>query len=992
LQWQFATARSGHGSLVLLAGEMGSGKTRLVREYVQSLSQDEAVVMWGSCYEGDWRPPYGPWIEALRPRVTSIDPATLYRALGPEIWSLLLLLPELRATWPDVSAPPALSQEQERLRLFDAIAQFLLVTSREKPLLLVFDDLHWADPDSLRLLSHVSHSLRHMRAMMVGIYRDAEPSQDSASLLRVITSLKHDTDHREIALLGLDRGAVADYLAHVLGRDAPSALVDTLYRETGGNPYYLSELLRHLLESGEVRDLAVSPSVDIDLRGPTIPLGIRQVLTQRVARLSEATRLVLRIAAACTRGFSLPLLQALTDLPESALLDCLDEALRAGFIHSLGGMPAIYSLSHAMVRHTLYNEWNPDRRLRLHRQIAQAMERVYSGREGEHAAELAAQYYASRELPGSDRGVSFALLAAEQASAAQGPGQAVSFLRMAIELAERAPGGPASSTLAADRAEIWRRLAVAEAGALLWDAVPETVEQALAATCDSGGDEQTCSYFLDTVVRVLQEAGAPSEFWDPLIDRGLELVGPQKSPLWARLTLLRSCLEPLANGPLRGGRWLGYDRRAVAILSATGDEDDYVRALDPLLSRTWEQTQDILRFAAGARRPTAALGALQVALNDLLYCHGDLGEALAVGERLLDASERYGSIPSQAEALAHLAGTYTLMGELSLGRDTWKRAHDLIARLGPEQPLRFREIEIGSRMAYVGGGDWAALAEAASDYLASPAATKGPFGLLAAAVAALCYTSAGRNHEAQSLVQWLGPLLEVREPATHVQTLAVAVAGAAVWELEDTNHAQTCRNLALGLLDAGAVLTTMGPLALMAARMAALGGDLVEAAGYFGRARELATGSGHRPFRAIADYDEARAFLRAGLPDADRAVAMLEAALGEFRALDMPDWTRRAQELLRQVTTLSARGPRSAGRKGVAHTPAYPDRLTRREVEVLLLVADGKTNQEIADQLVLSIATVQRHVANIYNKIDARNRSDATSYALRRHIMPPEPS
>ncbi len=989
LKWQFTQATLRQGSLVLLAGEMGTGKTRLVREFAQLIPESELVALWGSCYEGDWHPSYGPWVEALRPVVASMDRKQLQRALGPDAWALLPLLPELDTSWPGLSAPAALSREQERLRLYDAITQLLLNISLAKPLLLVFDDLQWADPDSLRLLRHVGHFLRRMRAMMVGVYQNGGVVAESPSLLETITSIKHETDYREISLRGLDRDAVADYLAHVLGYNAPATLTEILHRETGGNPFYLRELVRHLLEAGEIQEIALSSPAEVELRGPSIPVGIRQILRQRVARLSETTHKVLHIAAACMRGFTLPLLQVLTDLPENTLLDCLDEGLRAGFIQSIGGTPSVYQLSHAIVRHTLYSEWNPDRRLRLHRQIAQAMERVYAGHEEEHAAELAAQYYASRELPGASKGIPFALMAAEQAGAVQGPRQEVTYLRMALELAAPSSDQATEAAWTASRAEILRHLAVAEARALLWDAVPDTVETALGTTCESGGDGPTCSSFMDTVVRALQEGGAPAQFWDPLVDRGLELAGAQRDPLWARLTLLHSCLEPLANGPVQGGRWLGYDREAVAILHATGDEDDTVRALDPLAWRTREETQEILRFAERAIRPTAILGALQVALDDLVYRHGDLQGALATSDHLLSVGQRYGSIPAQAEALAQSAGIHTLLGDLALGRDIWRRARDLIARLGPEQPLRFREIEIGSRLAYLGGGDWVALAKAAFDYATSPMAAKSPFGLLAAATAALCLGRADQIGDAQSLIEWLTPLMAVREPITHTYTLTVAMAAAAVWDLEATTHAGAYRLLALELLDAGATFTAMGPLDLVTARMAALDGDMAEADTYFARAREVAETSECPPFQALVDYDQARAHIRAGSPDAHGTLELLEAARAALRSLDMQDWVERTEKLRAQVAVGQSSASRSAGVKRASHGPSYPDGLTHREVQVLLLVADGKTNQEIADELVLSIATVQRHVANIYNKIDARNRSDATSYALRRHLVPP---
>jgi len=988
LRWQLDEARRGRGSLALVSGEMGMGKTRLVKQFARSLAHPEQATLWGSCYEGDWHPPYGPWVEALRSQLPAIEQGQMLHALGPEAWSLAQLLPELRAAWPDLPAPAALGPEQERLRLYDAMTQVLLTLCQQTPLLLVLDDLHWADADSLRLLRHVGHSLGRMRAVLIVVYREAGDAARSSSLLQTITSLKHETNYREIVLGGLDRDHVSEYLAHTLGQEAPLGLTDALYQETNGNPFYLHEMVRHLLEVGGLEALAASSLAEIEMRGTSIPVGIQQIVRQRVAHLSETTHRVLHVAAACVRGWSLPLLQTLTELPEDVLLDSLDEALRAGFIQSREGTPPLYQLEHAIVRHTLYNEWNPDRRARLHRQVAQAMERVYAGREEEHAVELAAQYYASRTLPGADRGIRYAMAAAEMAGKMQGPRQAVTYLRMARELDAQRGDEAAGAEDARERAEILRRLAVAEAQALLWDAVPGTVDDALATICDAGGDSPTCASFLVDVVRALQEGGAPAHIWDPLIDRGLDLAGDKRDRLWARMALLRSCVEPLDNGPLRGGRWLGFDREAVAILRSSGDEDDYVRSLDPLARRTQKETGEILRFAERAGRPEAILGALHVALGDLVYWHGDLAGAAAVGERLLGAGERYGAIPAQAEAWTQLAGIRVLMGDRVGGRDAWQRAHELVARLGPEQPLRFMEIESGARLAYLGGGDWARLAGASLGHAMAPTATGAPFGLLAAATAALCYGQAGQDGQALSLLEWLTPLLAQAKSTTHLYPLTVTTAAASVWDLGASAQAQAHRGLALDLLEMGATVTVMGPADLAVARMAALCGDMAEADRHFARAREVAERAGQRPFRVLVDYDQAWALLRAGSFDAGRVAALLDVSLAGFQALGMPDWAQRAKRLSDEISALPLPTPRSVGQRHVARGPSYPDGLTAREVQVLALVADGMTNQEIADQLVLSIATVQRHVANIYNKINARNRSDATSYALRHKLLP----
>jgi DNA-binding CsgD family transcriptional regulator len=202
------------------------------------------------------------------------------------------------------------------------------------------------------------------------------------------------------------------------------------------------------------------------------------------------------------------------------------------------------------------------------------------------------------------------------------------------------------------------------------------------------------------------------------------------------------------------------------------------------------------------------------------------------------------------------------------------------------------------------------------------------------------------------------------------QAACVFRAGEAVWELSAIEHAHSYQRLALDLIAAGVADAPLGSTALTVARMAALLKDDVEASAWFARARSELETDGGRPLRAIVDYDEALALVRAGSHERARIAALLEAAVPAFRALGMDSWERRTLRLL------------------PGHTAPLPDRLTAREAEVLGLLAAGKTNKEIAAQLVLSPATVERHVANLYRKIGARRRAEATAYALNHGLLP----
>jgi DNA-binding CsgD family transcriptional regulator len=235
--------------------------------------------------------------------------------------------------------------------------------------------------------------------------------------------------------------------------------------------------------------------------------------------------------------------------------------------------------------------------------------------------------------------------------------------------------------------------------------------------------------------------------------------------------------------------------------------------------------------------------------------------------------------------------------------------------------------------------------------------------------------------EAQRILRALLAVLPAMPPTMYVHNGTVNIAATSVWELGAVEYAATCRQLALDLIAAGLGGHFMGSQELTVARMAALLGDIAEASTYFARARTELEASGRRPLRAIADFDEALALLRTHSTDHARISLLLNTALEQFRTFDMEGWRKRALEQQEQLAL--RRRPTSSEQR------VYPDGLTAREVEVLRLVASGQTNKEIATALVVSVPTVQRHIANIYGKIGARGRADATAYAIRRGLASP---
>ena len=242
-------ACAGHGGVVLLAGEPGIGKTRTIAEVAETARAQGALVLWGRCYEGEAARPFGPFAEALGEYARTAAPEVLRADLGLHAAPLTRLLPLLRERLPDLPEPVALEPAEERVRLLDAVAQSLLALAARVPTVLVLDDLHWADAGTVALLRHVARFAPRARLLVLGAYRDVEVAAHHP-LTEALGTLPRETSYEQLGLGGLDAAAVKELVDTVAEREMPAAWVETLTRETSGNPFFLREVLLHLAEEG----------------------------------------------------------------------------------------------------------------------------------------------------------------------------------------------------------------------------------------------------------------------------------------------------------------------------------------------------------------------------------------------------------------------------------------------------------------------------------------------------------------------------------------------------------------------------------------------------------------------------------------------------------------------------------------------------------------------------------------------------------------------
>jgi hypothetical protein len=478
-------ALSGEGGTLMVVGEPGIGKTRLTSEFATFARLRGAQVLMGHCHEGGVAVPYLAFTEAFRQHVRSRDDEALRSELGPGAPEVATLVSEVRRRLPETPESIPLEGEAERIRLFESVASFVRNAAASSPLMIVLDDLHWADTPTLLLLQHLARTVGGERVLLVGTYRDVELER-THPLAEIVAALRREDLYERVLLRGLSFDDVRDLLRARGGQDPPEGFVQRLLDETEGNPFFLAEVLRHLAEIGAIRREEGQWVGDPSLILQNIPEGVREVVGRRLSHLDESTNQMLSIASAMPDGFGYEVLAKVSEADEDALLDALDAALRARLIveckDERGGA---YRFEHALIRQTLYDELSTPRRVRLHRQIGEALESLHGASPEPHLPALAYHFFQAVQTGGAEKAVDYArrageraleLLAHEEAAAhfdralqaLDFAGEASDAERCALllrvgEAHYRAGGGEASQTAFAAAADFAGRLGLPEA-------------------------------------------------------------------------------------------------------------------------------------------------------------------------------------------------------------------------------------------------------------------------------------------------------------------------------------------------------------------------------------------------------------------------------------------------------------------------------------------------------------------------------------------------
>ncbi|HWE10796.1 MAG TPA: AAA family ATPase [Solirubrobacteraceae bacterium] len=568
--------------VMLVAGDAGIGKTRLLAETAVRAHASGAIVLAGRAPE-ETLIPYQPFLEGLGHyvfRVPVDELRAVTREHGPELGRLI---PELRRRLPELPPSDPGDPETDRYRLFEAVAGLLGAMSATVPVLIVLDDLHWADRPTLLLLRHLARSPHNRRLSILGAYRGVE--RWSEGFETALAGLRRERLMLQLDIRGLPEDEASELVRLRAGGTPSLAFLQALYAETEGNPFFIEEIVRHLIDSG-VRSHEAGAG---ELERVGLPDDVRDVISRRLERLDATTIEWLRAAAVIGRDFDAKLLERVLDLDEERFLAALEAASDADLVCEAPGEPSRYSFSHALIRETLYEGMSSTRRARLHRRVGVTLEGLDPAHPEAQISALALHFTRAAEGDDAERAIRYALQAGEQATAMLANEEAAEHYARALAVLERCD--PEDMIR---RCDIMLRLGEARVRSgerpLAWRVFRET-----AVLAGRLGDSVSLARAaIGASRRYLQPPGLVDEELIALLERALEIT-PEERTLTRLVLLSRLCGALYFSD--RRERMRSLSDQATAI--AAGRDDPQATALAAAARRRayWEPGQLERRLA-----------------------------------------------------------------------------------------------------------------------------------------------------------------------------------------------------------------------------------------------------------------------------------------------------------------------------------------------------------------------------------------------------------
>ena len=431
LRADLTDALAGRGRVVLLSGEPGIGKTRLAAEMSAEAFSTGVLVAWGRSLDGGGAPAFWAWAQLLRTILEATPPDQAVEALGRGAPDLAQVVPEIADLVADLSALPATDPETARFRVCDALLRALRDLARRRPLVLVLDDLHLADPASLQMLTFLAPTITDVPVLVVATFRTFG-ARAGAAFNEALGELVRHPIVRRLEVTGLDADAVAEILDQRSLSGFDDEALGVIHRRTQGNPFFVTQMLE-LMATG-----ATPPAVD-DLRR-AIPAGVREVVRLRVAALDETTVQILEAAAVLGMEFDAVLVASMIDAPPEEVLEWLGAALDAAVVVEVQDR-SIFRFVHGLLNETIYSDLVAARRTRLHERAALALEKRHGDEDGPHLSALADHWFHAVPTAAPLRGIEAGLRAAAWAEGHIAHGQAAAHLHAALDLVTGLPQG-----------------------------------------------------------------------------------------------------------------------------------------------------------------------------------------------------------------------------------------------------------------------------------------------------------------------------------------------------------------------------------------------------------------------------------------------------------------------------------------------------------------------------------------------------------------------
>lgn len=970
LEQALRAAQNGAGRCVLLAGEAGIGKSRLAGELVQRAAVEHFIILQGHCSEQDASFPYAPWIDAWRTFLAPKSASEASEFLGAFASELVKFLPELSLLIPSIQPSPPLDPEAEKHRVFESLARFGASLAATRPLLIILEDLHWSDEQSLELLHFFIRRIAALPILLIGTLRTEELSP---RLTHHLAKLNRDRLLTEIQLTPLVRQDVAQMAQAILHTEHPIAddWLDTFMPLTEGNPFFIEEILKSLPEGSAFDKLQ-------------IPRSIQDVVQRRIEGLPEKTRYILLFAAIIGERFDFGLLQETAAQDEPSLLRMLKELLAALLI--VEETAEQFAFRHALTREAVLATLMLRERRAMHQAVGEAMERLVGTRSKARAEQLGYHFY---QAGAWQKAMDYSQRAGEQAQALYAPHEALTHFTRALDAARQLGISPPHSCVRG-RAQMYEMLGE-------FDSARADYEVALEST--------------------RREADRKGE-WQSLIDLGFlwqsrDLVHAGKYFELA-FDLARSLEENtlLAQSLNRIGYWHAHrgqirearsdHQQALELFRQLNDRRGMAETLE-LLGLDSYALGEVIQGAVYCEQAVPILRELddrQGLVNTLTNLSSrprydsevmgeiDLHQLANLSETALGIARSCDYRVGEVAALHEGAACLCRAGEYGRGWEYLGRALSIAEEIEHRELLTSVHLVWGIEL-YLG---LLALDEA-REHLEAALATaqeRGSVGLTFVATAGLVRACIAQNDlaRAQGL---LDAVLEGDLPDVKGMTLLQRTCWTARAELElALRNPARALEIVDRLLASMANLAQYGPQAVP--RLSQLRGQAFVALGRIGEAiaefrgaQTVTQKQGQRSMVWRLHIDLGKAYLVIGRrEDAEQEFSSAQAIIQQL-ADTVPDGELHEhflKQALAEIPTAPALTPRQAAMKEFGG-------LTERERQVAVLIAQGKSNREIAETLAIAVRTVESHITRILDRLGLKSRAEIAMWAVGKGLARP---